>query len=490
MSSSSAEDAVRGPRRAWLRGMTFQLTAYFTGSTFILLALASGFLYWGLQRSVLQDNVDLLSHKIQVLSVILQKAPLDLAGLEQEAHDEAEVSTRSQAPFLLRVLDEHGRVVAETPQMSELLPPAVFPAALARGERARAWHSPSGADFLLAADEVAVPPANLHWQLQAALNATVGNGLLARYRRDIAVVLGVGLLVAAAIGAWIARRGLRPIEAITQAAERIGVQQLRERIQPGRWPAELTALAAAFDRMLDRLQEAFERLSRFSADLAHELRTPINNLVGEAQVALSRPRAPPEYTRVLQSALEEHARLSSMIDSMLFLAQADQSKLISTVQRLDGRAQLQAVAEFYQPLAEEQGVSLGCEGEGEILADPLLLRRAISNLLSNALKYTPRGGRVTLRLSAMAAAHALRVGHSVAVIDSGAGIPSAHLPRLGERFYRVDASRSLPGAGLGLAIVKSIMALHGGSVRIDSTEGQGTTVQLDFPPAPAATVPA
>jgi len=234
--------------------------------------------------------------------------------------------------------------------------------------------------------------------------------------------------------------------------------------------------------MLDRLEDAFERLSQFSADLAHELRTPINNLMGEAQVALSRERTTAEYTRVLQSALEEHAHLARMIDSMLFLAQADQACAALASISLEARAELQAVCDFYQALAEEQGVELACEGQTRIAADPLLLRRALSNLLSNALKYTPRGGRVTLR-----AAEGPGTTRTLSVIDSGVGIASEHLAKLGDRFYRVDPSRtaSPSGVGLGLAIVRSIMTLHGGSLLIDSTVGQGTTASLVLSAGPS-----
>jgi two-component system heavy metal sensor histidine kinase CusS len=237
------------------------------------------------------------------------------------------------------------------------------------------------------------------------------------------------------------------------------------------------SLASAFDRMLDRLQEAFEQLSQFSADVAHEFRTPINNLTGEAQVALSHERTIPEYKRVLHSALEEYTRLARMIDSMLFLAQAERAPAVLASVSLEASDELQAVRDFYHALAEEQGVELTCQGQTRVTADPMLLRRALSNLLSNALKYTPRGGRVTLR-----AAEGPGTTQTLSVIDSGVGIASEHLTKLGDRFYRADPSRSgsAGGAGLGLAIVRSIMTLHGGSLLIDSTVGQGTTASLVF----------
>jgi len=456
--------------------MTTQLTLYYAICTGVLLLIASGLLYWALVRGLARENEDYLAHKMQVLALILAKQPLDLSGLEQEVRDEARISAHSQAPYLLRVLDREGRLVAETPGMATQVPVAVFPQPRAGLPREGSGQL-GGHTFLLATMAVTAPRGG-GWQIEAALDTDASDGLLARYRRDVALVLGVGVLLAAVLGAGIARRGLRPIAAITRATERIGAQRLEERILPGAWPKELAALATEFDRMLERLQESFERLSQFSADLAHELRTPINNLMGEAQVALSRARPAEEYARVLQSALEEHARLARTIDSMLFLAQADQARLSIAPAPLEGRAELQAVAEFYQALAEEQGVRLRCEGERRIEADALLLRRALSNLVSNALKCTPRGGSITLR-----AGTGDGEAPVLSVSDSGPGIGAEHLARLGDRFYRIDPARAAGtgGVGLGLAIVRSIMTLHGGALRIESALGAGTTASLVFP---------
>jgi two-component system heavy metal sensor histidine kinase CusS len=460
--------------------MTTRLALHYTLSVFILLSVASGFLYWELERSLAKEHRDYIDHKIQVLSLILRKQPLDLAGLEQEVRDEAEVSEHSQSPFLLRVLDGNRHLIAQTPGMGSLLPVSIFPRSGTAAMRERPWASGASAgrqDFLLASVLLPADPLHSDWEIQAAVETTAEGALLRHYRRDIAVVLGAGVLLAAAIGALIARRGLRPIADITRATERIGAQQLQQRLLPRPWPEELASLAAAFDRMLDRLQEAFERLSRFSADLAHELRTPINNLMGETQVALSRERTNEEYRELLQSALEEHGRLARMIDSMLFLAQAEQAGMRLAPNLLDARTELETVADFYQALAEEQGVQLHCDGQGAVAADPQLLRRALSNLISNALRYTPRGGNVTLRVLERPD----RV-QTLSVIDSGVGIAPEHLPRLGDRFYRADPSRteSVRGAGLGLAIVRSIMTLHGGSLHIESQLGTGTTASLEF----------
>jgi two-component system heavy metal sensor histidine kinase CusS len=367
--------------------------------------------------------------------------------------------------------------------MASAVPTRAFATADTNGLNEGEWRSSGAGRFVIASDLVPSPQvATERWRIQGAFDVSTDEDLLARYRFDIGAVLLVGLLVAATIAVVITRRGLRPLANITRATERIRAQQLQERIRSGPWPSELVSLAAAFDQMLDRLQESFERLSQFSADLAHELRSPINNLLGEAQVALSQERSAAEYARVLHSALEEHGRLARMIDSMLFLAQADQARAAPSLASLDAGAELRKVAEFYQALADEQGVELVCTGRCEILADPLLLRRALSNLLSNALKHTPRGGRVTLH-----AADILPDERSLSVIDTGSGIAAEHLPKIADRFYRVDPSRanSQAGAGLGLAIVKSIMELHDGRLRVDSAVGRGTVATLVFRPPPA-----
>jgi two-component system heavy metal sensor histidine kinase CusS len=232
--------------------------------------------------------------------------------------------------------------------------------------------------------------------------------------------------------------------------------------------------------MLSRLEDAFRRLERCTADLAHELRTPIQNLMGEAGVALATERRPDEYRRVLESSLEEYTRLSRMINEMLFLARAENPQQQLGRERFDARRELEAVKDFFEALSEARGVTVTCEGEAEAIADPLLFRRAVSNLLSNALRHTPNGGRIVLSLARDRDGALL-----VEVEDSGCGIHPEHLPRVCERPYSV-ASRAGHGreqSGLGLSIVKSIVELHGGSIAIESGLDRGTSVLLRFPPA-------
>ena len=239
-----------------------------------------------------QESREYLVQKVQILAQILQDQQLSGPDIKQEVWEEAEISSRLQSSFFLRVLDARELLVAETPGMASDLPISAFPTADSTEPQVRRLHSAaSQQDFLLAS--AAMPPSSgvsSRMYIEAALNVSAEESLLSTYRRYIAVVLVCGLLIASAVGAVITRHGLRPIADITRATEHIGVQHLRDRIRARPWPKELVSLASAFDRMLDRLQEAFEQLSQFSADVAHEFRTPINNLTGEAQVALSRER--------------------------------------------------------------------------------------------------------------------------------------------------------------------------------------------------------
>jgi two-component system heavy metal sensor histidine kinase CusS len=242
----------------------------------------------------------------------------------------------------------------------------------------------------------------------------------------------------------------------------------------------LTALSAEFDGMLSRLEEAFQRLTVFASDLAHELRTPLNNLMGEAEVAVSRDRDAAAYRTALESCLEEGRRMTQIVESLLFIARADNPAMSIEISTLHARAVAEAVVDYLAPWAEEYGVALSCSGQAVFRGNEALVRRALNNVIENAVQHTPRGGRVAVDLAAATE----RPGAVITVRDSGHGIPREHLERLFDRHYRVprrDCDAHPGGLGLGLAIVQSIMRLHGGDVRITSAPEEGVTVRLFFP---------
>jgi two-component system heavy metal sensor histidine kinase CusS len=263
-------------------------------------------------------------------------------------------------------------------------------------------------------------------------------------------------------------------------ARHISSTNLRERILPEGYPLELASLANTFNQMLDGLEESFGRISRFSADIAHDLRTPVNNIRGEAEVALARARTADEYRDVIESCLEEAVRLSDLIGDLLFLARAESPLIDLRRERVDVGELLGGVREYYEASAADGGVSLTTAVAGEpVIAelDRTLLQRAVGNLVSNALAHTPSGGAVVLGTSVDLFTICIEVS------DTGAGIPAEALPRVFDRFFRVDSSRSQGsgGTGLGLAIVQSIALLHGGKAEISSRPGQGTRVTLHIP---------
>jgi two-component system heavy metal sensor histidine kinase CusS len=289
--------------------------------------------------------------------------------------------------------------------------------------------------------------------------------------------------IAMAIFGWVAvRQGLAPLQSIRAEAAAITVHRLNARLPVGAVPAELADLARTLNEMLARLETSFQRLSDFSSDLAHELRTPVSNLMTETQVTLGKARTTEQYRDVLASNAEELERLSRMISDMLFLAKADNDLIVPHPESVDLQEEVRSLFDYYEALAEDAGVQMRCAGSGTVQGDRLMLRRAISNLLSNALRHTPANGEIQVSLNVDSSGELC-----LAVENTGDTIPEEHLPRLFDRFYRADASRqrSTEGAGLGLAITQSIVRAHGGSVSVKSSAGK-TIFELRFP----ATLPA
>ncbi len=303
--------------------------------------------------------------------------------------------------------------------------------------------------------------------------------LLDKYRDRLYAFGFSGMLLAFVLGWMLSREALRPLRDIAASAATITVERLDTRIEVDNVPSELRALTRSLNAMLDRLHRGFERISQYTADLAHDMRTPLGNLRGSTEVALSRERSVDEYQALLASNLEECERLSRMIESVLFLARAEHPQFVTRLRELDANEELTLIAQYFEGVAEEAGIRLRVAGQAALHADAELFRRAVNNLLANAIRYTPRGKEIVLQ--AMQA----RNGTQVTVINEGPPIDPALLERIFDRFYRVDPARtsdpkSAGSAGLGLAIVRTIMELHGGTVRAES-DVLSTRFVLTFP---------
>ncbi|WP_322025711.1 heavy metal sensor histidine kinase [Burkholderia sp. BCC1977] len=314
--------------------------------------------------------------------------------------------------------------------------------------------------------------------IQVALARTAADrqSLLESYRVDIWLAAALGALLVGALGYAVASRGLRPVESLGRQTSRIEAHNLNARLDARGGPVELRELATSVNRMLDRLERAFVRLSQFSSDLAHDMRTPLANVISSSQVTLSRARTTEEYEALIDSNIEECERLQRMIENMLFLARTDNARQHLKTAELDAGNELRRLASYFQALADEAGVRLDVRGEATVVADATLFRRAVSNLASNALEHAEAGSTIELAVST-------RPGYAVVeVTNRGVAIPPEQIERIFERFYRIDSSRhgAARNAGLGLAIVKSIVELHRGKVEVVSRDGR-TTFALHFP---------
>jgi two-component system heavy metal sensor histidine kinase CusS len=300
--------------------------------------------------------------------------------------------------------------------------------------------------------------------------------MLADYRNQILFFASLAAVLAALLAYGLARRGMNPLRRLAAQTASIGIGNLSTRIEQRDAPPELDALIGAFNAMLDRLERGFTQFKQVSADMAHYLRTPIGNLLGQTEVGLSQTRDTAYYQRLLGSNFEELQRMSKMIDNRLFLARAEHADHAIERKALSIAEEFMRIVEYFEDLADDRGVRIESRGEGTVFADPLLLRRALGNLLANAVRYAEPGTAISMTAEAHADGVALHVE------NRGPTIPPHHLERLFDRFYRADASRqrSSESSGLGLSIVRSIMQLHGGSWLAQSDAGV-TRFTLLFP---------
>jgi two-component system, OmpR family, heavy metal sensor histidine kinase CusS len=481
--SSNLKDSSGHPPRFW-GTLAFRLTAWYVLAGLALVVLVTASLYSVLVTE-LQKSTDLfLADKVHVLRTMLHERPDDWDGLREEI--ELESAARRYQQFYIRLLDQQNVTLLTTPGMAEQLDLLQLTAQTqSRPDHAERMNGKNARLFYVMSTGAAVGGSSQTDTVQIAIDVSQQEALLMRYRHRFWVILLGTLAIFPLVGYQIARRGIRPVKEVATIARQISSKNLHERIQPEGYPSELASLAVTFNKMLDGLEESFERISRFSADIAHDLRTPVNNIRGSAEVALARARTVDEYREVLGSCLEEAVRLSDLISDLLFLARAESPLAHLHRENINVGELLSGIREYYEAPAADRGVSLSTVVPNEpVIAhlDRTLLQRAVGNLVSNALAHTPPGKSVVLGASLEPTALRIEVS------DAGAGIPAEALPRVFDRFFRVDESRSQAsgGTGLGLAIVQSIMVLHGGNVEIASKVGEGTHVTLRVPVTPAA----
>jgi two-component system heavy metal sensor histidine kinase CusS len=431
----------------------------------LLLGSIGFYLYQSLQREIAWRDDQALLGRLERMQALIN----DSVSVEQlRNRPKLYENMLGNRDNLLWIIDDTGQVLIEINPVSMSLPtlPAAAQAQLSDGD--------SSLSVRLAWQHVMQGDRGL--TLIAGKLLSEREQMLGAYRLKLWLAMSVGALLAFVLGGWVSQRGLRPVRLLAKRAAAIDVHHLHLRLDEFNELSELQALSQALNQMLARLEEGFAQLSRFSEDLAHEMRTPLTNLMGHTQQALRHCRSIEDYQNLLVSNQEEYERLARMIDSMLFLARTEQSHASVSNELINLHDLVEQLCEYFEGVAQERDVTLINQAHDQLRADPALIRRALANLLANALRYGSAATAVTISSVALGD----RV--EITVHNLGQPISAQHLPRLFERFYRCDPSRSQPddSGGLGLAIVRSIMQLHGGRVSVDSNSS-GTSFRLEFP---------
>lgn len=456
-----------------------RLTLLYMAVALTTVAIFAGITDWRLSTNFAAEHQRFVQAKAAELQEDLVDAGGDPGALLDEIIKETAGSKLRQ--YQARVLDRDGSMLGETPGMHGDLPASVFAHGSA-GIPSVTLHLQHVGDRGYALTTVLLRGADgmVRARVQLALDVTRDEALQTDLRRALAFAFLLLVPLLALAGRWVAAKGLAPLHRISAAARSITPANLSARIPlVPRWPDELHELVQVINAMLARIEEAFARLSRFSADLAHELRTPLGNLSGELEVCLMRPRSAQDYRAALESGLDECRRLNVLIENLLFMARAEHAEQALRCEHFAAAQACAWVIEQHLPGATARGIVMRLEGDAVIEADSLLFRHALANLLTNAIRHSHDGGEVEIRLATVTE------GVEVRVRDHGAGIEAQHLPHLFDRFYQVDAARQRgagQGTGLGLSIVRAIVELHRGVVRVESMPGSGTTASMVFPP--------
>jgi two-component system heavy metal sensor histidine kinase CusS len=463
-------------RTPWLdsgrRSITFRITLVFAMITTAVLLGLGLLIGHAVEQHFVEQDMDQLQGKTHLAAHLLAQAstPAELAALNRQL-DESLVGHHGLA---LAVADAKGTVLFSTPDAPfpprMLKPVGVLKQPQRWEQGGLPWRGLSTAVATASSEQPVV-------QVAVAVDISHHAHFMAAFRLQLWLYVAVAAALVGLLG-WLAvRRGLAPLQAMRQGAAGVTASRLDTRLDLQAVPVELVDLATTLNDMLARLQDSFARLQDFASDLAHELRTPISNLMTETQVALTQARSPDEYRDILASNIEEFERLTRMLGDMLFLAKADNGLMVPNREAVDLGEQVRELFDYFEALSEDKGLRLSLHGSAEVEGDKLMLRRALANLLANAIRHTPSGGDI--KVSVLTAADG---GAAVSIFNTGEPIAPEHLPRLFDRFYRADPSRHRngEGAGLGLAITKSIVNAHGGHVGVRS-DTEGTVFEVRIP---------
>ena len=426
-----------------------------------------------------EKNYQFVSQKINIISKILSRNKENTSKLNQEIEETPNfLSMNSTYRYYIKLSNLNKSESIKTDGMDAIFQKAKFFTDNSDDldEKGQNWNSTDGKTYFLIKHFINVN--NTNWLIQVGLDTSYEKGRLIEYRHKLVFILIGGIIIAFFLGFLITKKGMRKLHDLTNAAKEVTSSSLHKRINPKDWPYELRNLGVAFNQMLGRLEEAFLRLNQFSSDLAHELRTPVNNLLGEIEVALSKPHSQSEYEDVLHSNIEEVRRLFHIIENLLFLAKTENPKLDIQKVKLNLKDEISIVANYYQSMADDFNINIVCKGDGFFQGNSIMFRRMISNILSNSIKYSQPQKNIYIDICP-----SKKEEVKIIIRDEGVGMSKEHVSKIFSRFYRVDGSRTQNsgGVGLGLSIVKSIVELHHGFIHVLSEPNRGTQIEIIFP---------
>jgi heavy metal sensor kinase len=453
----------------------FRLAAWYAGVLAGILVLFSVAIYAGLSH-FLRNNLreSAMKDAQEVASIVLENAnESDQSAIGREVGEHFSPESNDRA---IRILGANGSPIYLSGS-AQVFPPG---SASSAGEQASDMsYSPPSAEEELIRTQTVSADSGKKYIIQVAASLGHTNEVL----RELLAVLAIALLLATVIavvgGFFLIRSSLKPLDNMAMWAQKITSRSLHERMPVSETGDELQQLSISLNRMIERLEEAFHHISRFSADASHELRTPLTIMRGELESAVQNPKTNPEVREALGNALEEAVRLSKIVDQLLTMSRLDAGEAFLEVSRFDFSELVRTTVEYMRLLADEKNLALKVQAAEavQVEGDRYRLQQVIVNLVDNAIKYTPDGGSVHVSTRAEADKAVL------VVTDTGIGISAEGQAHIFERFYRTDKARSrqLGGTGLGLSIVKSIGAAHGGRVSVQSAEGRGSAFRFEIP---------
>lgn len=445
-----------------MRSMQARLTLLLGAIALLVSSLAGATLFWALKREVERQEITEVSGKLELIDHLI-----DMQNSASGLHDLAatfDEMRAGQGQLGIWIVDAQGHAVYGGPAPKTL--------GTADDGRQVVLQTADGGrmrGLRVAMNDRILPGA----ELTVAVSTRTSSQFLYAYGTALVLICALWVGATVVLAAWAVRRSMAPTRRLSEQAARIQPDNLARRLPLEDTDRELHDLVRSFNRTLERLQSAYQQMEGFNADVAHELRTPLATLINGTQVMLSSPRDAAELRDALESNLEELEDLKTLVNDMLFLARADRGERAADLAPVSLAAEARRVAEYYEATLEAQGVHLRCEGDATVAANPGLVRRALANLISNAIKATPAGREIVLTCSASAA------GARVQVRNPGTPIPAADLPRIFDRFFRSGHTRAprSEGHGLGLAIVRAIARMHGGDVDAVS-DASGTVVGI------------